>query len=71
MSKFLQLNQLSYGLPNGNTVFSNLTYTFSQPITALIGRNGVGKSLLAQIMAGRLLPTEGSCINSDLVYYLS
>lgn len=71
MSKFLQLNQLSYGLPNGNTVFSNLTYTFSQPITALIGRNGVGKSLLAQIMAGRLLPTEGSCINRDLVYYLS
>uniref|UniRef100_UPI003AEF9264 ATP-binding cassette domain-containing protein n=1 Tax=Escherichia coli TaxID=562 RepID=UPI003AEF9264 len=51
--------------------FSNLTYTFSQPITALIGRNGVGKSLLAQIMAGRLLPTEGSCINRDLVYYLS
>ncbi|EPC1885580.1 ABC-F family ATP-binding cassette domain-containing protein [Vibrio cholerae] len=71
MSKFLQLNQLSYGLPNGNTVFSDLTYTFSQPITALIGRNGVGKSLLAQIMAGRLLPTEGLCINSDLVYYLS
>ena len=71
MSKFLQLNQLSYSLPNGNTVFSNLTYTFSQSITALIGRNGVGKSLLAQIMAGRLLPTEGSCINSDLIYYLS
>lgn len=71
MSKFLQLNQLSYSLPNGSTIFSDLTYTFSESITALIGRNGVGKSLLAQIMAGRLLPTQGSCINSDLVYYLS
>nr|UGK56252.1 hypothetical protein [Escherichia coli] len=35
--------------------FSNLTYTFSQPITALIGRNGVGKKLIGTNHGGAII----------------
>lgn len=71
MANFLQLQSVSFKQNNGETLFSELTGTFTAKITALIGRNGVGKTVLAQLCAGILLPTSGTIFNSDHVFYLS
>src|SRR5690625_7817264 len=39
--------------------------------TGLVGRNGVGKTLLARILAGLLQPTTGQCLCSGSVHYLA
>lgn len=70
MAHFLQLHAVSFNLSNGESLFSNLNGVFSAPITALIGRNGVGKTVLAQLLAGILSPAEGAILNCDHAYYL-
>lgn len=70
MSNYLQSYDISYQLPNGNLLFSNISATFSDKITALIGRNGVGKSILGKILSGKILPTSGQVINAESVFYL-
>lgn len=71
MSSYIQLQDISYQLPNGDILFSNISGLFSAKVTALVGRNGVGKSLLAQILSGSVSATQGRVINSDTSYYLS
>lgn len=67
---FLTLDKLSYQLPNGKLLLADLSLTFDTQPTALVGRNGVGKSILAQIMAGTLLPTSGRCVCTGQIYYV-
>jgi ATPase subunit of ABC transporter with duplicated ATPase domains len=67
----LALESVSYVLPGGRTLFSQLDVHFDAQPTGLVGRNGVGKSVLADIMAGRIVPTTGRCVRSGRVYYLS
>src|SRR5699024_4342300 len=69
MSKFLQLYDISYQLPNGNILFSQVSGSFSAKITALIGRNGVGKSYLRKFYQ-EIKPTQGTVLNADSSYYL-
>jgi ATPase subunit of ABC transporter with duplicated ATPase domains len=66
----LALESVSYVLPNGRTLFSQLDMHFDAQPTGLVGRNGVGKSVLAEILAGRIAPTTGRCMRSGRVYYL-
>lgn len=66
----LALESVSYVLPSGRTLFSQLGMHFDTQPTGLVGRNGVGKSVLADIMAGRIAPTTGRCVRSGRVYYL-
>uniref|UniRef100_A0A1I8ACG4 ABC transporter domain-containing protein n=1 Tax=Steinernema glaseri TaxID=37863 RepID=A0A1I8ACG4_9BILA len=47
----LTLDSVTYALPDGRLLFSNLTERFDQRRTGLVGRNGVGKSILARLMA--------------------
>ncbi len=70
MSNYLQLKNISYVLPTGKPLWTALQATFSDSLTAIVGRNGVGKSILAKIMAGLLLPTTGQCI-APSVYYMA
>lgn len=51
--------------------FSDIDLHLDQRRTGLVGRNGVGKSILARIMAGDLLPSTGHCIRNGTVYYLT
>jgi ATPase subunit of ABC transporter with duplicated ATPase domains len=68
---YLALEGAAYVLPDGRTLFSELTETFDQRHTGLVGRNGVGKSVLAQLLAGELAPSAGRCVRNGRVYYLS
>lgn len=66
----LALHGVTFQLPTGEPLFRDLNETFDERRTALVGRNGAGKSVLARIMAGVLAPSAGRCLASGLVHYL-
>jgi ATPase subunit of ABC transporter with duplicated ATPase domains len=67
----IALDGAAYGLPDGRLLFSNLHEQFDGRPTGLVGRNGVGKTVLAQILAGHLAPSAGRCVRHGAVYYLA
>jgi len=56
----INVQNLTYRFDNGDTLFSDLNFTLSGKVTGLVGRNGVGKSLLAALLAGYSRPYSGS-----------
>ncbi|MBK5417770.1 hypothetical protein [Pseudomonas sp. TH31] len=42
----VSLNQLGFQFANGETVFDSLSLSFDRVPTAIVGRNGIGKSAL-------------------------
>jgi ATPase subunit of ABC transporter with duplicated ATPase domains len=68
---YLALESVAYALADGRALFSELNETFDQRRTGLVGRNGVGKSVLARLLAGELAPSSGRCVRQGSVYYLS
>lgn len=70
-SSYLALEGVSCVLPNGLLLFSDLTERFDQRRTALVGRNGCGKTVLARILAGQIAPTQGQVVRSGKVHYLA
>ncbi|WP_163576225.1 ABC-F family ATP-binding cassette domain-containing protein [Halomonas faecis] len=67
----LVLQDVSLVLPDGRVLFSGLQERFDRRSTGLVGRNGVGKTLLARILAGSLQPTTGHCRRAGSVHYLA
>lgn len=67
---FMTLERVSWQLPDGRLLFSDLDETFDARRTGLVGRNGVGKSVLARLLAGRLAPARGRCLRSGPVAWL-
>lgn len=67
----LTLQGVCFQLPDGRALFSDLDERFDSRRTGLVGRNGVGKSVLARILAGELSPTAGRCLRSGPVHYLA
>lgn len=68
---YLTLQGVSYVLPDGRTLFSELNEHFDATPTALVGRNGVGKTVLARLLAGQLPPSSGRCLRFGRVHYLA
>lgn len=66
----LTLESVAYVLPDGSPLFSDLNIHIDQRATGLVGRNGVGKSVLARLLAGELLPSAGRCVRSGSVHDL-
>lgn len=70
-SPHLTLDRVSCALPDGSLLFSDLSESFDLRRTGLVGRNGVGKSVLGRIMAGELAPSSGRCLRSGPVHLLA
>ncbi|CAB3957921.1 Nucleotide-binding protein ExpZ [Achromobacter insolitus] len=68
---YLTLEGVSYVLPDGRTLFSDLNEQFDLRPTGIVGRNGVGKTVLARILAGLAQPAAGRCIRTGRAYYLA
>ncbi|AXE81726.1 ABC transporter [Streptomyces atratus] len=51
---------LSFQWPDGTTVFDGLSLSIGRGRTGLVGTNGAGKSTLLRLLAGQLLPSQGS-----------
>ena len=60
------LESVSYHLPGGSCLFSDLDLHLDQRRTGLVGRNGVGKSILAQLIAGDISPSEAAAFATAL-----
>lgn len=69
-TSILTLDGVTLALPDGRQLFAPISESFDQRRTGLVGVNGVGKSLLGQILAGSLAPSEGRCLRSGRVHYL-
>ena len=60
MSSIVVARDVSYSVPNGRELFNHLHFSLDAGVTALVGPNGVGKTCLANILAGALEPTAGT-----------
>lgn len=68
---YLTLKGVSLVLPDGRTLFTGLNESFDLRPTGLVGLNGVGKTVLAHILAGKRQPSTGLCLGSGRVHYLA
>ncbi|MFT5353363.1 MAG: ATPase subunit of ABC transporter with duplicated ATPase domains [Polyangiales bacterium] len=55
----LRASKLRIQAEGGRTLFHDLSLSLEREAVALVGRNGVGKSTLLQVLAGELAPDEG------------
>ncbi len=58
-SASIVIQELSFTLPTGHSLLSNVTLAFHTQKVGLIGRNGIGKSVLLKLIAKEFLPTLG------------
>lgn len=66
----LQANKISYHFDNGEVLFSDISCSLTQSKVGLVGRNGVGKSILASILTKALSPTQGEvALNASVKTY--
>jgi ATPase subunit of ABC transporter with duplicated ATPase domains len=69
-NSYIALESVAFTLSDGTPLFSQLNETFDACPTGLVGRNGVGKSVLSKILAGTLMPSSGSRTASGTTHYL-
>lgn len=68
---FLSFNDVSYVLPNGETLFSGISFDVSRgEKAALTGPNGIGKTTLFRLAEKVLLPSGGSVVYSEQPAFL-
>lgn len=67
---FVVLDDLTFAWPDGSVAVDHISATFGTGRTGLIGANGVGKSTLLRLIAGRLRPSAGSVSVSGSVGWL-
>ena len=58
----LEFKNVSYTAPGGKEILKNINLTIDDRFVAITGPNGSGKSTMAKLIAGIILPTEGSII---------
>jgi ATPase subunit of ABC transporter with duplicated ATPase domains len=70
MQNHLTASDLRYDLPDGTGLFRSLNFSFGAARTGLIGRNGIGKTTLLEILSGRKQPSSGTVVRAGRVSYL-
>ncbi len=70
-SALVTLNSVAARTPDGRGLFDNLTLAFGRERTAVVGRNGVGKTTLLRLVAGLADPAEGSVTRAGTVGWLA
>lgn len=55
----LQAFNVSHQFDNGDTLFQSISCSMTKRRVGLVGRNGIGKSLLTSILAGEIQPASG------------
>jgi len=63
----VSLQHLSFQFANGETLLADVNLSIDQTPTGIVGRNGRGKSILAKLMAGVLLPSSGTLKNRPML----
>lgn len=67
----LQIQGVSYIHPNKDILFQNISFSVSSgEKCAIVGNNGVGKSTLMSIIAGKLSPATGTVLCDDSLYII-
>lgn len=67
----LQIQDLSYTLPTGEILFKNISFSVNdREKCAIIGDNGIGKSTLLKIAAGKLSQTNGNVFCNARSYFI-
>lgn len=66
----LLARDVSFEPRTGHLIVQNLSSSFSDEKTGLVGKNGVGKTTLLRLLVGELEPTSGSIETSGKVAYL-
>ncbi|MFD7816734.1 ABC-F family ATP-binding cassette domain-containing protein [Streptomyces sp. NPDC059785] len=61
---------LDFAWPDGTTVFEGLQIAFGPGRTGLVGVNGSGKSTLLKLIAGELVPSDGTVRVAGEIGYL-
>ncbi|MBA5760816.1 ABC-F family ATP-binding cassette domain-containing protein [Vibrio sp. 404] len=61
----LQFSNINHQFDNGDQLFQQLSGSMGESRVGLVGRNGVGKSILISILVGEITPTEGSVVLSS------
>ncbi len=65
-----QANNIYFEFENGDRLLNNISCTMNQRRVGLVGRNGVGKSLLVSILTGQEQPTRGNVtVNAPVAVY--
>ena len=62
MSATITLSRLSWSLPDGRPLLSDIDLSFGTERTGLVGRNGVGKTTLLRLIAGESASAIGKHI---------
>lgn len=60
MPASIVISNLAWSTPNGRQLFANLDLSFGPERAGLIGRNGVGKTTLLELISGELQPQKGA-----------
>ncbi|MFM2587836.1 ABC-F family ATP-binding cassette domain-containing protein [Vibrio sp. TBV020] len=53
-------HNISYNFDNGDQLFTQVSCSMTKPRVGLVGRNGIGKSVLASILSGAISPSGGT-----------
>ena len=60
MPASITLSKLSWATPDGHPLFTDLDLSFGDGRSAIVGRNGVGKTTLLKLITGELTPRTGT-----------